>query len=551
MSIKTVIKIIILILFFKTNLFAINFLSLDLSLQNKLNIFLFLIILLFALLIVLIFKYIKIKKSITISNDELELLKRATEQSFITTVITDAKGNIEYVNKAFERSSGYTKKEAIGQNPRILKSDKTPEKTYSELWDTVLKGENWQGEFINKKKNGDLYYEYASISPILNDLDKITHFIGIKEDITKKMKLSEKIKISEEKFKKIVDNLIEGIVIVNEKEIFEFVNKSAADIFGTNEDELIGKTIKAFLDEKSKKKIAIESEKRTHGKVSKYLINIIRKDGIKRVAELSAVPRYEEGGKFSGAFATINDITDVQKLQNELQKARQLESIGKLAGGIAHDFNNIFAIIKGNVELALQWNEDTEIKDILNETVESILQAQDLTSKLLTFSKGGFVRKKEISIKEIIDELLPTMKIFKRHQVYVNIPDEISTVMIDKKQIKVLLEQLIQNALDVIPGGGKIEIVGKSVKIEKEEKAKLNPGQYLKISIKDSGPGIDEDIIDKIFDPYFSTKKMGNTKGTGMGLSTCFSIMRKHTGIIEVEKTSDAGTIFSIYLPLF
>jgi signal transduction histidine kinase len=232
-----------------------------------------------------------------------------------------------------------------------------------------------------------------------------------------------------------------------------------------------------------------------------------------------------------------------------LQKSRQLESIGKLAGGIAHDFNNLITIILGNVELAKQWNKDEEIDGLLEESVKAIKQAQELITKLLTFSKGGFVRKKIASIKEIIDKIIPTLKVYKRHKVVVNITEDLPPVPIDVKQMKVVFEQLLENALDAIEQGGTIVIDGEVVDINEGQIPNLKKGRYAKITITDSGSGIPPEIQDKIFDPYFTTKKMGNKKGTGMGLSTCYSILKKHNGAIILEKSSEVGTSFAFYLP--
>lgn len=523
--------------------------------KNPIDIFQVSLFALTLILFIFLFLYVRknkrLKEKLNISEQKLNLFKESIEQNFVSTVITNSEGNIEYVNKAFENITGYTKEEVLGQNPRLLKSNQSDESIYVDLWTKVLDGKTWIGEIVNRKKNGELYCEHSVISPIMDDDGIITHFMAMNEDITETKALQDKIQKNEELFSSIMDNIREGIAIVSDNNLFEFLNKSTAKIFGSTVEELKGSSILDFLDEKSLVKVAQESEERTKGETSKYPINIIRKDGVKRLVEVSAVPRYDKNENYIGAFGTFNDITDDKKKEYELKRSKQLESIGKLAGGIAHDFNNLNTIILGNIELAKQWNEDKELDALLSESLNGLHQAQNLTSKLVTFSKGGFIRKETISIKDLLESLLSTLKIFKRHKIVMEFSQDVSKIDIDFKQIRVVFEHLIQNALDAIQDGGTIKIKGIVENINKDSLPMLSPGKYLKITIKDSGPGIDEDIVENIFDPYFTTKNMGNRKGTGMGLSTCFSVLRKHGGAIILEDTSNKGSTFAFYLPYF
>jgi len=364
--------------------------------------------------------------------NRLRLLSTVALQSFVIIVITDKDGNIVYVNKAFEKVTGYSAKEAIGQNPRILKSFQHPKSFYEKLWDTILSGNIWEGEFINKKKDGTLYFEEANIFPIKNQKDEITHFAAIKKDITEKKALEEKL-----------------------------------------------------ID------------------------------------------------------------------------ASKLESIGALSGAIAHDFNNILTIIIGNVEMALQFiNSDRKLAE---KSLQNILNASDraakLVSQLLAFSRKQPFYPNHINLIETINNFIA---LFKRL-----IPEDINfsfeysekdiVLYFDTLQLEQILTNLIVNARDAIYEANKkeknITLKVSKIFICSNNIFNLKKGEYAKIEVIDSGKGMQKALIKKIFDPFFTTKKFD--RGTGLGLSTVYGIVKQNKGAVNVISTYGVGSIFEIYLPVF
>jgi signal transduction histidine kinase/CheY-like chemotaxis protein len=239
------------------------------------------------------------------------------------------------------------------------------------------------------------------------------------------------------------------------------------------------------------------------------------------------------------------DITEKVHAEKELIKAKKLESIGVLAGGIAHDFNNILVGVLGNIDLAL--NDDSlpdETRKLLKNAVKASYQARGLTRQLLTFAKGGEPVKETASLIEVVKESANFVLHGDKTACEFSFPDNLWLVDIDKGQISQVVQNIILNASSAMPEGGIVELSGENVGIVDDHEM-LKKGRYVKISIKDHGIGIPADLIEKIFDPYFSTKKEGN----GLGLAISHSIITKHGGHIAATSTPGQGATFVVFLP--
>jgi CheY-like chemotaxis protein len=239
----------------------------------------------------------------------------------------------------------------------------------------------------------------------------------------------------------------------------------------------------------------------------------------------------------------FRDITERQKMEEELVRAQKLESLGNLAGGIAHDFNNILTAILSNSNLAKMYAQDNRITDRLTKVEKASLQARELTQQLLTFSKGGAPIKKPTSIAGLIKDSVSFALRGSNVRCHFYIPDGLWSVDIDEGQISQVINNLIINADQAMPEGGIIQVEVENVSLQEN----LLPirGNYVKLSITDHGVGIPQNYIQKIFDPYFSTKQ----KGSGLGLSTSYSIIKNHDGYIDVGSEVGVGSTFHVYLP--
>jgi signal transduction histidine kinase/sensor domain CHASE-containing protein/CheY-like chemotaxis protein/PAS domain-containing protein len=262
--------------------------------------------------------------------------------------------------------------------------------------------------------------------------------------------------------------------------------------------------------------------------------------------EIRAYPIFDESGEISMVAEHIRNITDRKKLEEELMKAQKLESLGVLAGGIAHDFNNLLTGIMGNISLArMLAAPESKITGRLEEAEKASLRAKDLTQQLLTFSRGGAPVKKSVSIKQLLLDSVAFSLRGSNVKSGFSIPEDIWPVDVDAGQMSQVLNNLVINADQAMPDGGIITVRAENVEIGPDIHIPLSEGRYVKISVEDQGIGIPETNLDRIFDPYFTTK----TKGSGLGLATVYSIIRNHGGLITVETRAGSGTIFHLYIP--
>ena len=244
------------------------------------------------------------------------------------------------------------------------------------------------------------------------------------------------------------------------------------------------------------------------------------------------------------------------QIEKEIEKLQRLESIGVLAGGIAHDFNNLLTAILGNIFLSKLYlskknlSPDDDVFKRLADSEDSCMHAKDLTGMLITFAKGGGPIKEPIEISKFLKETATLLIPSDLHiTCEFDIPDNLYPVKADKLQVKQVVRSIVANSVEAMPNGGVIKVRAENLTVSKNDNLPLKGGKYLKVSIEDSGVGIPEDVLKKIFDPYFSTKERGSQKGMGLGLSICYSIINKHEGLITVDSKAGVGTTFHFYLP--
>ena len=246
------------------------------------------------------------------STQELLLRTRAIEQSPATVVITNTQGNIIYVNPKFVQLTGYTVEEALGNNPKVLKSGVHPPELYEEMWDKISKGENWEGELCNRKKNGDLYWEYAFIAPVRNDQGEITHYVAVKEDISDRKEVEQRLRASETQFRDLMDSAPDGMVIVDEEGEIKIVNAQAEKLFGYTRDEMIGQKIELLVPERFReghptKRNAFIQDRSIRGTTTLELV-ARRKDGSEFPADISVSPVDTPQGHM--VSASVRDISE-------------------------------------------------------------------------------------------------------------------------------------------------------------------------------------------------------------------------------------------------
>ncbi|MCD4819837.1 MAG: response regulator [Candidatus Cloacimonetes bacterium] len=373
-----------------------------------------------------------------------------------------------------------------------------------------------------------------------NSDNKPLRMIGTISDISERKQIEKFIIESEKKYRSLVENINEGIAIVDENEVFSFLNSAAAKIFGYSKRELLGKNIQEYMLKDEFEKILNQTEKREKGKIGKYEFKIINKDNEERILLINTNGIFKED-KYIGSFGIFSDITDQKLMEEEMQKRERLDSLGILAGGIAHDFNNILTAILSNIEFAkLNINHHKKILKILDESINAVHNAKQLTNQLLTFAKGGEPVISTIEIDMLLKNAVDFVLRGSNVKASLKIKPDLKPVYADKGQIDQVINNLLINAIQAMQNGGKIKISAKNVQMD------IDGNGFVEICIKDYGIGIKEDKLKKIFDPFFTTKK----EGTGLGLSTVYSIIKKHNGEISVQSKIDKGSVFTILLPI-
>jgi PAS domain S-box-containing protein len=258
------------------------------------------------------------------------------------------------------------------------------------------------------------------------------------------------------------------------------------------------------------------------------------------------LPFHDETGRNVGVIGFALDVTEQRQLEYERAKVYKLESLGVLAGGIAHDFNNILTAILGNISLSQSLvDRDDEIFRRLNNAENACLKAKDLTQQLLTFAQGGAPVKKTTSLRELIKEITWFALSGSNVRAYFSIAENLWNVDVDEEQIVQVINNLALNAVQAMPDGGVLSVFAENVSLEEGNTFALAPGNYIKITIKDTGHGIAPEDLPRIFDPFFTTRQ----SASGMGSTTAWSIVKRHGGHIAVQSAAGNGSVFDIYLP--
>src|SRR5712692_972680 len=273
---------------------------------------------------------------------------------------------------------------------------------------------------------------------------------------------------------------------------------------------------------------------------------LLAKDGGERIIADSGAPIRDKNNHMIGVVLVFRDVTEKQRLEEELLKSQKLESIGVLAGGIAHDFNNILTAILGNIVLAkMHTQTGDKLHELLSEAEQAFWRARDLTQQLLTFAKGGAPIKKAAALNDVVQDTTHLVLAGANVRAEFKLPADLWPVAYDAGQISQVINNLVINAVQAMPEGGILKIQAENIVLNPNAAVPLPPGRYVKLSFKDQGVGIAPQHFAKVFDPYFTTKQ----KGSGLGLATSYSIIKRHEGHIQVESQVGAGTTFTVYLP--
>ncbi|MCP4220934.1 MAG: PAS domain S-box protein [bacterium] len=457
----------------------------------------------------------------------------------------DLRGNIKLINfSALKKIYGYTQEDV--------------QKGFS-IFELLVPGDrdraraNFKKILGGKKSTGN---EYTAITkdgasvPILVytslifDGDQPSGTRSIVLDITARKELEDALKESEIKYRSIFHNAPVGIFSFDANGILLTINPKALEIFGSTEEQVVGLNLSSALKDQQMRHGMLEALEGRLGHFEGRYTSITSGKHIYARATFTKVT--SKNGEVVGGVCITEDLTDRRKLEEEVQKSQKLESIGRLAGGIAHDYNNILTGVLGNISLA-KFKSDPVDRNYkyLEEAEKAALRAKELTEHLLTFSKGGKPVKQTVSVEALAIEAARFALSGSNVSCRFDFPKRLGAIDADKFQASQLIQNLVINADQALPEGGTIAISACQSNIDAQSGLTLPSGDYIKISIKDSGIGIHEEDRDRIFDPFFTTKDKSN----GLGLSMAYSIARKHDGLITFDSEPGEGSEFHIYFP--
>ena len=366
---------------------------------------------------------------------ELERLRSAIEQSGETIVITNAEGAIAYANPAFEKATGYARSEVLGRNPRILKSGAHDQTFYSAMWKTLSEGLTWHGRLVNKRKDGSLFTEDASISPILDVSGAVVNYVAVKRDITEQLRM--------------------------------------------------------------------EREK--------------------------------------------------AQVEEQYRQSQKVEAIGRLAGGVAHDLNNLLTPILGYGDMLLGApGADDATRQQADEIVRAGLRARDLVRQLLAFGRKQTLQYKPLDLNKAVKGFEKLLRRTIREDIRIEIvlAPHLPPTLADAGQIEQVIMNLSLNAQDAMPKGGGLTLETGVVEIDRayaDAHSEADVGTYVALAVSDTGCGMSEEVLQHVFEPFFSTK---GELGTGLGLSTVYGIVRQHGGSVRAYSEPGVGATFTVYLPV-
>ena len=385
----------------------------------------------------------------------------------------------------------------------------------------------------------------ANASPMLDPINNSMTLLGIGRDITEMKLAEEAMRQTEERFSAAFHASPDAISLSRlGNGVYLDVNEGFTALTGYRHEEVIGKSsIELNLWGSHLDRVQLLLELRESGTVTGKELHFMRKDGSKRVGQMAA--RVIEINSEPYLLAIIRDVTEHEHLQNELIKAQKLESISVLAGGIAHNFNNVLTGVIGYISYAKKHLGETDkALQTLEAAEKASYRAAGIARQLLAFSQSGIPVRRPVSLDELIKESVALFLSGSKVKGIVDCPGH-QTISADSQQISQAFNNIVLNALQAMPEGGTLVVKTENLWLRGSNKFKLPAGHYFRIDFRDNGCGIAQEDLGKVYDPYFTTKE----SGTGLGLSTCHTIITKHGGYIGITSEPGQGTCVTVVLP--
>lgn len=482
------------------------------------------------------------------------------DSSAIGVFLLDSDFRVVWVNQALERYFGLRRDEVVGKDKRQLIRERIadifqdPEIFTEKVFNTYDDNtyiENFECHVLANGEREERWLEHWS-QPIRTGLyagGRVEHY----SDITEQKQTETILQESEEKYRLLVENAGEAIFIAQDETI-KFCNPATERLTGYLKEELASISFVKFIHPEDREMVLERYQKRLRNEKVEtgYSFRFIDRNGMGHWVYITSTITSWEGKPATLNF--VNDISSQKNMEAQLRQAQKMEAVGTLAGGVAHDFNNLLTTIIGNAELALmQIYKGNPLNEYIEEIKNAGNTAASLTRQLLTFSRKQMIQPKVLSINRILHDMEKMLRRLIREDIemVLDLDSELWPVNIDPGQIEQVSMNLVVNAGDAMPKGGKLLIETANVHLDRtyfrNHGVENTSGAYVMLALTDNGTGMDEKTRDRIFEPFFTTKEMG--QGTGLGLSTVYGIMKQNNGYVWVYSEPGKGTTFKVYFP--
>ena len=489
--------------------------------------------------------------------ESVQVFRAIFMRAGIGMVLTDLRGMMLDTNQALRDMLGYGAGDLYGRPLATVTHPEEQSQEMAELRAALADGRrDHRIQTIKRyiRKDGTVLFGRLTATLIFDDEGNPLFGIGMIEDITEQCHADEALEAEKERLLVTLRSIGEGVIATDASGRVHLVNRTAEKLTGWAQHEAMGRPLDevfVLLDTETQESLGpdvLGSLIRSGAFAAFPEDTVLRtRDGSIRHIGESATPIRDRAGAILGIVIVFRDTTQDRRREEEILRGQKLESLGVLAGGIAHDFNNILTAILGNIALARMSpaSADPEMGELLGEAETAAYRAKDLTQQLLTFAKGGAPLKQVTSVATLLQEAVQFALRGANSTSDLVCAENLWPAEVDHAQLTQVVNNLVLNAAQAMPKGGTVTVRAANITLDLRQDIPLKPGRYVQITIGDHGRGIAEKDLPRIFDPYFTTK----VKGSGMGLTTAYSIVRKHGGYIGVASQVGVGTTFTIYLP--
>ncbi|MBI3947541.1 MAG: PAS domain S-box protein, partial [Armatimonadetes bacterium] len=480
---------------------------------------------------------------------QLRLQGAALNAAANAMLITDREGSILWCNPAFTQLTGYSRAEVAGANPRFLRSGKQDAAFYRGLWETIKSGQVWRGELTNRRKDGSLYPEEMTITPVRGE-EGITHFIAVKQDVSARRQQE----AARDRLVAIVSAVPHLVATMDARGRFLFLNPAGQRLLEITEDAITEAVLPDVYSTGVRRMITSEAlptairEGMWSGETT-----ILSRSGREISVQQVILAHRGADGDVEFLSTLAEDIRGRKRLEEEVRHLQKMEAIGRLAGGVAHDFNNFLMPILTYSELLLSKLDSEDPRHHYAQQMARVAErATALPRQLLAFSRRQILEPRVLRLSAIIADMGKMLRRLVGEDIAVEVgcDAELDYVRADVGQIEQVIMNLVVNARDAMPTGGTLAIQAVNVDINGTHtplRQGITPGHYVRLSVSDTGCGMDGETLSHIFEPFFTTKEAG--RGTGLGLSTVYGIVRQSGGAVYADSEPGRGATFTIYLP--